>query len=116
VCERVSGFSLRDRGSFDLVLALGLINHLHDAEARQLLQLAYDALRPGGKLVTVDGVVTPDQSPAARWLLARDRGGYVRRTGEYLRIASSVFQSLSPSIRHDLLRIPYSHLILECVR
>lgn len=116
VCERVSQFSLAGRRDFDVVLALGIVHHLDDAEARQLFQIAYDALTPGGKLVTADGVWTDGQSPAARWLLARDRGEHVRSEGEYVGIASQVFGNVRPSIRHDLLRIPYSHLILECVR
>jgi cyclopropane fatty-acyl-phospholipid synthase-like methyltransferase len=116
VCERVSQFSLTQQRSFDAVLALGIVHHLDDQEGRQLFQIAYDALRSGGKLITLDGVWTNDQSPAARWLLARDRGKYVRNEGEYVNIASQVFANVRASVRHDLIRIPYSHLILECVR
>ena len=116
VCERVSRFSLANQQSFDAVLALGIVHHLDDAEARQLFQIGYDALKPGGKLVTVDGVWTNNQSAAARWLLARDRGEHVRSEQEYVGIASQAFRNVKPSVRHDLLRIPYSHLILECVR
>ena len=116
VCERVSQFALAERRNFDVVLALGIVHHLDDGEARQLFQIAYDALRPGGKLVTADGVFTNDQSPTARWLLSRDRGEHVRSEPEYVGIASQVFQNVRASVRHDLLRIPYSHLILECIR
>lgn len=116
VCERVNQFTLAKERSFDVVLALGIVHHLDDAEARQLFQIAYDGLEPGGKLVTVDGVWTDRQSSAARWLLARDRGEYVRSEREYVGIASQVFSLIRPSIRHDLLRIPYTHLILECIR
>jgi len=116
VCERVSRFSLAERGSFDVVLAVGVLHHLDDTEALQLFQIAYDALRPGARLVTVDGVFTEGQSRAARWLLAKDRGEHVRNERQYISIASQVFSDVTPSIRHDLLRIPYSHLILECVR
>jgi len=116
VCERVSQMSLAKEQSFDIVLALAIVHHLDDTEARQLFQLAYDALKPGGKLVTVDGVWADGQSPIARWLLARDRGEYVRSEREYAGIASQLFTRIRPSIRHDLLRIPYTHLILECVR
>jgi cyclopropane fatty-acyl-phospholipid synthase-like methyltransferase len=116
VCERVSRFSVAQQRSFDAVLALGIVHHLDDQEARQLFQIAYEALKSGGKLITVDGVWTNDQSPAARWLLARDRGGYVRNEGEYVQIASQAFANVKASVRHDLIRIPYSHLILECVR
>ena len=116
ICERVSQFSLAKQQSFDAVLALGVVHHLDDQEARQLFQIAYDALKSGGKLITFDGVWTNDQSPAARWLLARDRGEHVRNEGEYVNIASQVFANVKASVRHDLIRIPYSHLILECVR
>jgi cyclopropane fatty-acyl-phospholipid synthase-like methyltransferase len=116
VCERVSQFSLAKQQSFDAVLALGIVHHLDDQEARQLFQVAYDALKSGGKLITFDGVWTNDQSAAARWLLERDRGEYVRNETEYVKIASEVFANVRASVRHDLIRIPYTHLILECVR
>jgi SAM-dependent methyltransferase len=116
LCERVSEFSLSDPQSFDLVLALGVIHHLQDSEANKLFEIAYQALKPGGKLVTVDGVLTSEQSPAARWLLLRDRGDFVRTAKEYLGIASSVFEKVTSTVRHDLLRIPYTHMIMECAR
>jgi len=116
VCERVSQFSLAKQQSFDVVLALGILHHLDDQEAGQLFRIAHDALKSGGKLVTFDGVFTNDQSAAARWLLARDRGEYVRNERGYVKIASQVFANVRPTIRHDVLRIPYTHLILECVR
>ena len=116
VCERVSQFSLAKEQSFDVVLALGIVHHLGDGEARQLFQIAHDALKPGGKLVTIDGVWADGQSSAARWFLTRDRGEHIRSEREYLGIASQVFSDIKPSVRHDLLRIPYSHLILECIR
>jgi SAM-dependent methyltransferase len=116
VCERVSQFLLANEEKFDVVLALGILHHLDDAEAQQLFQIAYDALKPGGKLVTFDGVYADGQSSAARWLLARDRGEYIRSEREYVGIASQVFSNIRPSVRHDLLRIPYTHLILECIR
>ncbi len=116
VCERVSQFSLAKEQRFDLVLAFGILHHLADAEARQLFQIAYDALQPGGKLVTIDPAWADGQSPVARWLLARDRGEHIRSECECIRIASQVFSNIRPSVRHDLLRIPYTHLILECIR
>jgi cyclopropane fatty-acyl-phospholipid synthase-like methyltransferase len=116
VCERVSQFTLAERDYFDIVLALGILHHLGDEEALQLFKIAYGALKPGGKLVTLDGVWTKDQSRAARYVQARDRGQFIREESGYLRLAEQVFPKITSSIRHDLLRIPYSHLILECTR
>jgi cyclopropane fatty-acyl-phospholipid synthase-like methyltransferase len=114
VCERISQYSLFQRSYFDVVLALGIIHHLDDREAQQLFQIAQQALRPDGKLVTFDGVFTDSQSFIARWLVRGDRGKFVRRQEGYVRLASEVFRHVKATVHHDLLRVPYSHLIMEC--
>jgi len=116
VCERVSQYTLPHREYFDVVLALGIVHHLDDSEALQLFQIAHSALKPRGKLVTLDGVWTNDQSRPARYLLARDSGQFVRSQQQYANLASQVFSTIKTSVRHDLLRIPYTHIILECMR
>ena len=116
VCARVSEYQPPQRSYFDVALALGVVHHLDDAEARQLFQMAHDALRPGGKLVTLDGVLAPHQSAVARYLVGRDRGKFVRSEEGYVQIASRVFPTVQATVRHDLLRIPYTHIIMECVR
>ncbi len=116
VCGRVSQYTLAQRGSFDGVLAIAIMHHLDDEEAKQLFQIANDALKIGGKLVTLDAVKTTDQSATVRWLFDRDRGEYVRDEAGYLKIASQVFTKTKSTVRGDLLRIPYTHLILECIR
>ncbi len=103
-----------EQGTFDLVLATGVIHHLDEVQAAALLDLARRALRPGGRLVTFDGCRVPQQSRLSRWLLARDRGKFVRSREEYLRLASAHFTKVEPHLRQDLLRMPYTHLILCC--
>jgi SAM-dependent methyltransferase len=103
-----------EQGTFDLVLATGVIHHLNDAQATGLFDLASRALRPAGRLITFDGCYVPQQSPMARWLLAKDRGKFVRRQEDYLRLASACFTKVEPHLRYDLLRVPYTHLIMRC--
>jgi cyclopropane fatty-acyl-phospholipid synthase-like methyltransferase len=116
VCERVSRFAISELRAFDIVLALGIIHHLDDAEAVSLFRIAHDTLKPGGRLITVDGVWTTDQSRVAKYLLARDRGRFVRTVDAYQKLASGVFSRVQSNIRHDLLRFPYTLIILECTR
>ena len=80
-----------EQGTFDLVLAIGVIHHLDDAQAAKLFDLARLALRPTGRLVTYDGCYVPDQSKIARWFLSHDRGNFIRARAEYLRLASARF-------------------------
>jgi SAM-dependent methyltransferase len=116
VCERVSRFTISELGAFDIVLALGIVHHLDDPEAASLFRMAHDALKPGARLITVDGVWTADQSRVAKYLLSRDRGRFVRTADAYQKLASGVFSRVQSNIRHDLLRFPYTLIILDCTR
>jgi SAM-dependent methyltransferase len=113
-CQRVSEEALAAKESHDIVLAVGVLHHLDDAEAEQLFRLAHAALVPGGRLVTLDGVYVPGQNPVARLIISRDRGEHVRDERGYTGLAERVFSKITRAIRTDLLPIPYTHLILEC--
>ncbi len=108
-------FEVRDlepvyRG-FDLVLATGLLHHLDDDQARRALQVARQA---GARLVTLDGCLTPETTWPARLLLSLDRGRFIRTPEAYESLARSAFDRVHTQVYHDLLRIPYSHLAMEC--
>jgi 2-polyprenyl-3-methyl-5-hydroxy-6-metoxy-1,4-benzoquinol methylase len=115
-CRKVSEQVLEEmqEEKFDIVTAIGVVHHLQDAEAVDLFRLAHNVLRPGGMLVTRDGCYAPGQSIVVRKLLDMDRGQYVRTQEQYLALAHQVFDTCTPSLRQDLLRIPYNHLILQC--
>ena len=101
-------------GAFDLVIAVGVLHHLDDPGAQTLVDLARSHLRPGGRLVTLDPVLVPGQNPLARALAMRDRGDFVRSPSEYAALASARFESVVTTEHHDYLRLPYSHLAMEC--
>jgi SAM-dependent methyltransferase len=103
-----------EEGTFDLVLALGVLHHLNDAGANQLFALARRMLRPEGALVTYDGCLLDGQPAMARWLLAHDRGKFVRSLDGYLKLTSAHFSTVESHLRNDLLRVPYTHLIMRC--
>jgi 2-polyprenyl-3-methyl-5-hydroxy-6-metoxy-1,4-benzoquinol methylase len=97
---------------FDVVVANGVIHHLSDREALDLLTLAHTVLRTGGRLITKDPVLTEPQHPIARFLAKRDRGGHVRETEGYVHLAKQVFTNVSIDVRDDLLRLPYNHAVM----
>lgn len=100
----------------DLAFAIGLLHHMDDGAARALLLRLHERLAPGGRLVTVDPAYWPAQSRIARWIIGRDRGQHVRTGPAYRALADGVFARVELSRRDDLLRIPYSHAILECTK
>lgn len=113
-CEDVAVSAVREPGTYDLVMANGLLHHLTDEQAQSALLLASRLLKPSGRLVTLDGVFLDRQSRVARWLLARDRGQYVRQKNSYIALVQSAFGRVESVVRHDLLRIPYTLLVMTC--
>ena len=113
-CDTVTSKTLMGLVKVDLVLAIGILHHLDDAEAAVLLSFAKSALVPGGRLVTIDGCYVENQSRLARFILSRDRGQNIRWRHEYEGLARTVFDEIDSSVRHDLNNIPFTHLIMEC--
>ncbi len=115
VCAEATQASFAQwRGEFDCLLMLGLLHHLDDGEVLSLLRAVGPALGANGRVLTVDPTIAPDTHALGRFLIERDRGRNVRRPGEYQDLAARVFSDVSLHVRHDLLRVPYSHAILEC--
>jgi SAM-dependent methyltransferase len=105
--------SFPDR-SFDLVSVVGLLHHLDDAGVEVVFRLAARVLVEGGRMVTLDNAIEPGQNRVARWVIERDRGAQVRSTERYAELARPFFEGVRATTREDLLRIPYTHAILEC--
>jgi len=107
--------TMTEEAHYDLVLAWGVLHHLSDDQVRDFMRLARRSLKPTGRLVTLDPCYTDGQSRVARYLLDKDRGEHVRTLEEWPPLVTPSFPSATFHVRHDLLRIPYTHLIMECV-
>jgi SAM-dependent methyltransferase len=102
--------------SFDLVSVMGLIHHLDDDGANDLFRLAARVLRDSGRLAAIEAVLRDGQPRIARWLIRMDRGAHVRDEPGYAALARRHFESVETIVREDMVRIPYSHILLECER
>lgn len=98
---------------FDRVLVLGVLHHVDDDTARDLLRFASDQLAPGGSVVTFDPVVGPATPRSARIAMSLDRGRNIRTSAGYNQLAEPYFQQRSADTRDDLLRIPWHHYIMS---
>jgi SAM-dependent methyltransferase len=106
--------SFNDLRDFDIVLAIGLVHHLDDREALEVVRTGKAALKAGGRLIIFDGCFVEGQTRFARYLLKKDRGHFVRNEEAYLRLVRQVFPNVQSTVRHDLLNISYTHIIMEC--
>lgn len=114
--QRVRASTGIEAGSFDIVLSLGVLHHLDDQECLQLFETAYQALKPTGRLVTYDCVYADKQHWFAKWLIQRDRGKMVRTCDGYKRLAGHSFVNVQSRLVHNLLRVPYTIFIMDCVK
>lgn len=111
---KVGTDSFREFSEFDIVLARGLVHHLDDQEAIRFFRLARSSLKGEGRLVTLDGCYVEGQSATARFMISMDRGQYIRTPDQYRGLALTSFSRVETSILHNLIRIPYTHIIMEC--
>lgn len=101
-------------GQFDIAMAFGVLHHLDDQEVHKLFAGARKALKPGGRMVTMDPSFVANQSPWAHFMVSRDRGRNVRLPDAYAALARDAFSQIGVSTWHNALRMPYDHAILEC--
>lgn len=110
-CEDLNNLSEADIGKFDTVIGWGLLHHLDDSEVIRFLQLAKRFLKENGKVITFDGAYVENQNKAARYLISKDRGENIRTVERYRELLKKEFPKVGIAVRHDLLYIPYTHVI-----
>lgn len=109
----VLAFDPGPAGGFDAVIAIGLLHHLDDGAARRVFELSARALGESGRMLTLDPGLVDGQPRLARRLIGLDRGHSVRAPGGYRALAEPCFGSVAIAVRHDLARLPYTHVVLE---
>ena len=111
--EALTAASAEGLGRFHHVLLMGVLHHLDDAVATELLAVIRELLEPGGHVVTLDGAYVPRQSPVARRLLDNDVGEHVRTPDGY-RALGAGFDAVESVVREDLSRVPYTFFFMRC--
>ena len=112
-CEVLSTRHAEYFEPFDVALLFGLLHHLPDREADDLLGLTARCLKPGGRAVTLDPCFTPEQSIIARYVAQNDRGRFVRTANAYDALARAHFIDVSAVTVHNVCRIPSTERILR---
>ena len=100
----------------DIAMCCGVLHHLNDEDALDLIRFSHEILKPGGRFLALEAAYLPGQGLLSRWIVSKDRGMYVRTEAAYKELASRCFAQVKT--RPDLhpLRIPYAGLTLECVK
>lgn len=108
ICTDVADLDLSSREPFSCAYAYGVLHHLDDRRAHRMFELV--AGKVTDRFVTIDPVIRSSEHPIARYLIAQDRGRFVRTQQGYVSIASR-YGTVETFVVTDLLRVPYAHLI-----
>jgi SAM-dependent methyltransferase len=111
IFDEVSAASLPQ---FDVVLMLGLLHHVSDAHAADLMDLCARKLKPGGRLISVDTCYVPTQGRLSRWISDNDRGEFVRSPEEFTRLAAARFDQIEGAILDRTMRVPSAFWMMRC--
>lgn len=112
----IEELAVDDVGPRDIVLAGAVMHHLDDQTVDDLLETARAVLVPGGRFVAGDPVILPVQHPIARTVARYDRGHHVRTVEETEALVGRHFPDASFTVRSDLQRFPYDHVIVDARR
>lgn len=110
--QHVDKSSLKPHQPFDLVLATGLLHHLEDDEVRDLMETLALHLKPGGRIITVDGCFTKGQNPIAKLIIQQDRGKSVRSPEGYRALAAERFRNVEGWLC-ERFWIPYTYWVMR---
>lgn len=111
ICAGVHQLDDHGLKAFDRVIILGVMHHLNDAQLTLLINSLRGRLNEGGALITFDGAYEDNQNLIAKTLAKNDRGKFVRTKEQYLNFIELAFKVERAELRHDLLRVPYTHLL-----
>ncbi len=111
-CTDVSVANADLLGKFDRAVAFGMLHHVPDEVADHVTALVRRVVKPGGRLFTIDPCYVTGQNPIAKLLIDNDRGQFVRDEKGYRRIVEPLGE-VRAEIHNDLLRIPYTQIVME---
>lgn len=103
------GTSYEPEGTYDLAVAYGVLHHLDDAQARSLLDVATAASR----FVAAEPCATPGSAALERWMMAHDRGRFIRNEEAYLDLVRTAFPQVSAELVPGTYRIPFTLVVLD---
>lgn len=100
--------NLTDLYNIKIISLLGLLHHLNDREARDVLTLGQQLLSSKGTLFSLDGCPEPDSSIFERFFYWVDRGNYIRTEPQ---IKTLFPTSVQTEIHPNWLVVPYRYVV-----
>lgn len=111
VCGNAVTEAKKAPGPYDFIICIGLLHHLEDDEASELVQTLSKRLSARGRLVAYDPVYIQKQNPIAKKLKDLDSGQNIRTADGYAKLFSGTGNNYSSRVLSGMLNVPYNHCI-----
>jgi SAM-dependent methyltransferase len=112
-CEHFAQRHVAEFAPFDAIMLFGLIHHLDETAAEELLGLVARCLAPAGRVVTLDPCFVAGQSRLTRLIAQWDRGGFVRDEKGYRCLVAKHFQGVEMNVVPNIGPVPSIELIMR---
>ena len=96
-------------GPYDIIICIGLLHHLDDDEAVDLLGSLSERLADDGRIVTYDPVYIDKQNFIAKKLNDLDSGENIRTATGYSDLFDKSKLDLKTDVLSGMLNLPYNH-------
>ena len=112
-CKKLTSKEVKKLPKFDYIILFGILHHLKNIEAIEILKLCKNAMKKKGMLLTEDPILTKNQNFIAKFLVSNDRGLNVRNKKKYLDLVNKFFKRTKTEITNQFF-IPYTWFTMIC--
>ena len=111
--DDVDWHAIIEHKTVQVVSLLGLLHHLQDEDAQNVLRLSHDIVSEDGFIITLDGCQELHAPKLERFFYWIDRGQHIRNSA---RLAKLFPVAPDISLYSDWLRVPYCYAVCRVVK
>src|SRR3989338_4264189 len=98
------------------VFLMGILHHISDEAAIDLLKLVCKVLKPTGSIISLDPCFVPNQSFVSKFIAKNDRGKFVRQREGYYSLIDCLFKEKEIKILNNTCKIPSTEIIMHLAK
>lgn len=112
ICADVNDYANKCKEKYDLILMTAVIHHISDYEVERCFESVKKLLKPDGRFISFDSVYRKGMSRFERLLNDMDRGQYIRKESEYVKLNRRYWKDVNWVCRKDMMNLPFNIIII----